>query len=120
MDKESREPLSVDAEVTEPLAKGSGSRMEVSRIGLEGEDCTGGSESGLFAYCPSGPLNGGIFGCLGIQLVTEGDRRVKEIVGGKGVGIHLTQPHWGSQVYELESACVRFRRQRVDQGGKRK
>jgi hypothetical protein len=31
-------------------------------------------------------------------------------------GSTLTLPHWGSQVYALESACVRFRRQRMDRG----
>ena len=50
----------------------------------------------------------GKFEGLGMRLVTCGDQDGRQWVMIRGKMIHYTLPHWGSQVYELESACVSF------------
>ncbi|KAH8976967.1 hypothetical protein EDB92DRAFT_2109141 [Lactarius akahatsu] len=78
------EVLSIESESVEELGEGSRSRIDGSRGGLEDDEADG-------VFLRNFPVNGSLGGsldCLGIRLVTKGDREVVNVLnsacGGKG------------------------------------
>ncbi len=71
----SEEELSIESGSVEVLEEGSGSRMDGSSKGL-GESWL---VEGTFLMNFPNASRGGSLGCLGIRLVTRGDREVEEV-----------------------------------------